>query len=121
MVKSTVRTVRSIEGIDAVAAGLSCTDSERSPAATVAATAQEIIDLPAEDRPLTPDFEELYRVGSVSGADWEQCGNVRRVGFDGAGRLYVFDNLADRVTIVDPGTLGRLTSARIACHLQLSH
>ncbi len=66
-------------------------------------TAQEIITLPAEDRPLTPDFEDLYRVGSVSGADWEQFGNVRRVGFDGAGRLYVFDNQADRVTVVGPG------------------
>lgn len=70
--------------------------------ATAPAAAQEIITLPAEDRPLTPDFEELYRVGSVSGADWEQFGNVRRVGFDGAGRLYVFDNRADRVTVVGP-------------------
>ncbi len=42
------------------------------------------------------------KVGSVSGADWEQFGNVRRVGFDGAGRLYVFDNQADRVTVVGP-------------------
>lgn len=70
--------------------------------ATPPATAQEVINLPTEDRPLTPDFEELYRVGSVSGADWEQFGNVRRVGFDGAGRLYVFDNRADRVTVVGP-------------------
>lgn len=98
MVKSTVRTVRTIEvilllaALPAATAGLSCADSERSLAATVTTTAQEIIDLPAEDRPFTPDFEELYRVGSVSGADWEQFGNVRRVGFDGAGRLYAFDN-----------------------------
>ena len=70
--------------------------------ATAPAAAQEIINLPAEDRPLTPDFEELYRVGSVTGADWEQFGNVRRVGFDGAGRLYVFDSQADRVTVVGP-------------------
>ena len=69
---------------------------------TAPATAQEILTLPAEDRPLTPDFEELYRVGSVTGADWEQFGNVRRVGFDGAGRLYVFDSQADRVTVVGP-------------------
>ncbi|MCY4572207.1 MAG: hypothetical protein OXF01_05340 [Gemmatimonadetes bacterium] len=69
---------------------------------TVPATTQEIINLPAEDRPLTPDFEELYRVGSATGADWEQFGNVRDVGFDGAGRLYVFDNQADRVTVVGP-------------------
>ncbi|MDE2793629.1 MAG: 6-bladed beta-propeller [Gemmatimonadota bacterium] len=70
--------------------------------AAAPATAQEIINLPAEDRPLIPDFEELYRVGSVSGGDWEQFGNVRRVGFDGAGRLYVFDSEADQVTVVGP-------------------
>ena len=68
----------------------------------VPTAAQEVIDLPAEDRWLEPSFEELYRVGSVSGADWEQFGNVRDVGFDGAGRLYVFDNQADRVTVVGP-------------------
>lgn len=93
MVNRTVRTARPIEGIlvlaalPAAAAGLSCADSERSPAATVATTAQEVIDLPGEDSPLIPDFEELYRVGSASGAGWEQFGNVRLVGFDGAGRL----------------------------------
>lgn len=108
MVKSTAGTARPIEAIlllaalPAAMAGLSCADSERSPATTVAATAQEVINLPADDRRLAPDFEELYRVGSVLGADWEQFGNVRRVGFDGAGRLYVFDNQADRVTIVGP-------------------
>ena len=68
----------------------------------VPTAAQEIIDLPAEDRWLEPSFQELYRVGSVSGADWEQFGNVRDVGFDGAGRLYVFDDQADRVTVVGP-------------------
>ena len=66
------------------------------------AAAQEIVELRGEDRPLTSDFEELYRVGSATGADWEQFGNVRRVGFDGAGRLYVFDSQADRVTVVGP-------------------
>ena len=72
--------VRPIEGILALA-GL---------AATGSATAQEIINLPGEDRPLSPDFEEVYRVGSLMGADWEQFGNVHTVAFDGAGRLHVF-------------------------------
>ena len=108
MVKSTVRTVRPLEGmlalvaLPAATAGLSCADPERPAAATLAATAQEVIDLPGDDRRLAPDFEELYRVGSVQGEEWEQFGNVRRVGFDGAGRLHVFDNQADRVTIVGP-------------------
>ena len=83
--------VRSIEGILALA-GL---------AATGSATAQEIINLSGEDRPLSPDFEEVYRVGSVMGADWEQFGSVRSVAFDGAGRLHLFDELAARIVVVD--------------------
>lgn len=66
------------------------------------AGAQEIISLPGEDRNLLVDFEELYRVGSLSGEDWEQFGNVRMVGFDGAGQLYVFDHDDDRITVVSP-------------------
>ena len=49
------------------------------------ATAQEIIRLPAEDRLLEAEFEDVYRVGTMTGDDWEQFGNVRRVAFDGAG------------------------------------
>ena len=64
------------------------------------AGAQEIIELPAEDRRLEPVFEEVYRVGSLSGEDWEQFGNVRMVGFDGAGQLYIFDSQADRIFVV---------------------
>jgi len=66
------------------------------------ASAQEVIDLPGEDRLLDPalDFDEVYRVGSVLGEDWEQFGNVRRVAFDDAGRLYVFDSQLDRVIVV---------------------
>ncbi|MCY4572208.1 MAG: hypothetical protein OXF01_05345 [Gemmatimonadetes bacterium] len=64
-------------------------------------TAQEIISLPEEDRWLEPVFEEVYRVGSLSGADWEQFGNVHTVAFDAAGRLHVFDIQAVRVVVVD--------------------
>ena len=34
------------------------------------AHAQEIIQLPDEDRWLEPNFEEVYRVGSLSAARW---------------------------------------------------
>lgn len=71
--------------------------------------AQEIINLPGEDRHMEVGFEELYRVGSVSGEDWEQFGNVRMVGFDGTGQLYIFDNRADRITVVSPA--GRFVRA----------
>ena len=63
---------------------------------------QEIIELPAQDRWLEPDFEEVYRIGSVSGAGWEQFGRVSEVAFDGAGQLYVLDSQATMVTVVGP-------------------
>jgi len=66
------------------------------------AHAQEIIHLPAEDRWLEPDFEEVYRIGSLSGENWEQFGNVYEVAFDGAGQLYVLDSQATMVTVVGP-------------------
>lgn len=76
------------------------------------AAAQEVIELPAEDRRLEANLEEVYRVGAMTGEDWEQFGNVRRVGFDAEGKLYVFDNQADRIHVVGADgeyvrTLGR--------------
>ncbi len=75
-------------------------------------TAQEIIELPAEDRVLEAEFEDVYRVGTMAGDDWEQFGNVRRVAFDGVGRLFIFDSQADRIHVVGPDgeylhTIGR--------------
>ena len=74
------------------------------PLTAVPAGAQEVIELPAEDRRLEPVFEEVYRVGSLSGEDWEQFGNLRMVGFDGAGQLYIyiFDSQDDRIFVVSP-------------------
>ena len=64
--------------------------------------AQEIIQLPAEDRWLAPDFEEVYRIGSLSGEEWEQFGYVYEVAFDGAGQLYVLDVQSSLITVVGP-------------------
>ena len=71
-------------------------------AAAGALEAQEVIQLPAEDRRLDTGFEEVYRIGSLDGEEWEQFGNVRKVAFDGAGQLYVFDDQADRIFVVGP-------------------
>ena len=68
--------------------------------AAAPAAAQEVIELPAEDRQLNSTLDEIYRVGSALGEDWEQFGNVRRVAFDAAGQLHVFDNQADRIIVV---------------------
>ncbi len=71
-------------------------------AAPGVAEAQEVIELPGEDRWLEADFEEVYRVGSALGEAWEEFGTIGRVGFDAAGNLYVFDRLAARVVVVNP-------------------
>jgi len=64
--------------------------------------AQEVIELPGEDNWLAPDFDEVYRIGTLGGEEWEQFGNVRKVAFDGAGQLYVFDDQAARIFVVGP-------------------
>ena len=64
------------------------------------ASAQETIELAGEDRWLDADFEEVFRVGSLMGEEWEQFGDVRKVMFDGAGRLHVFDSQAERIFVV---------------------
>lgn len=61
------------------------------PALTPPLTAQQVITLPPADRPLHADFEEVFRVGSISGESWEMLGTVRSVAFDAGGNLYVFD------------------------------
>lgn len=65
------------------------------------ADAQEIVELPGEDRWLEVDFADVYTVGSLAGAEWEQFGDVKTVAFDGAGRLHVFDDQASRIVVVD--------------------
>ncbi len=64
-------------------------------------SAQEVIELPAEDRLLDADFEEIYRLGAVDGSGWETFGRVNSVGFDGAGNLYILDAGAVRIYVVD--------------------
>ena len=48
--------------------------------------AQEMVELPGEDRPLVAGFAEVYRIGSARAvADWEVLGTVPAAGFDEAG------------------------------------
>ncbi len=62
---------------------------------------QQVVDLPGEDRMLTPEVEAVFRVGALDGAAWETFGDVRGVAFDAEGRLYVFDRQSSRVVVVD--------------------
>lgn len=65
-------------------------------------SAQDVLELPAEDRALAADFEEVYRIGSLEGEEWETFGDIAGVAFDGDGNLHVLDRQASRVTVVGP-------------------
>ncbi len=79
-----------------------CVAATGSLSATDRAGAQEVIELPGEDRWLEADFQEVYEVGAAVGVAWQEFGRVRNVAFDGAGNLYVLDPLAGRVIVVTP-------------------
>lgn len=68
--------------------------------ATPALVAQEVIELPAEDRILEAEFEEVYRVGSIAGNAWEQFSRVSAVGFGQSRNLHVMDDQGGRVVVV---------------------
>lgn len=68
--------------------------------------AQEVIALTGEDRWLEAEFEELYRIGTPGGEDWEQFGMLADVDFARGGDLYVLDMQTARLFVV--GTDGRL-------------
>lgn len=70
-------------------------------AGTARLAAQVVVEMPAEDRLLDPEFEEVYRVGSFDGEGWETFGRVGRVAFDPSGNLYILDTQAARIVVVD--------------------
>lgn len=75
--------------------------------AAPAAVAQQVVELPGRDQRLEADFEEVFRVGVLDGADWEMFAAIPKVAFDAEGNLYVFDSgggMLDsnlRVVVVD--------------------
>lgn len=73
--------------------------------------AQQVMELPAEDRPLDAGFDEVFRIGAITGESWQMLGTVRNVAFDGDGNLYLFDGtggvtgpwLDPRILVYDAG------------------
>lgn len=49
---------------------------------------QEVVDLPVEDRPLTADFVEVFRVGGGTGT-WQEFTDITGLGFDAGGDLHI--------------------------------
>ena len=68
----------------------------------VPAAAQQIIELPPADHALDANFDEVYRVGSIDGPEWQYFGRIIDAAFDGAGNLYLLDIDAVTVVVVDP-------------------
>ena len=62
---------------------------------------QNTLELPGRDRPMELEMEDVFSVGTFDGAEWETFGEVREVGFDGAGNLYVMDAQSARMIVVD--------------------
>ena len=73
-----------------------------SPAVHVPASpAQEVVDLPDEDRLLAFETEELFSVGGFEATDWDAFGDVEGVAFDDSGHLYIFDGQVARMFVLD--------------------
>ena len=69
--------------------------------------AQEVVELPAEDRPVSPELELVYRLGSAGAmAEWEEFTSISGIAFDGASNLYLLDGTrmesSARIVVVDP-------------------
>lgn len=71
-------------------------------------SAQQVTQLPADDHWLEIEFEELYRLGTMPGEDWEQFTALRSVAFDGAGNLFLFDSFRETQNVFVAGSDGRL-------------
>ena len=67
------------------------------------ATAQQVVELPLEDRLLNSEFPEVYRIGDGV-RDWELLTSVTSIGFDAQGNLHIGDLAGGdlSVLVVDP-------------------
>ncbi len=68
--------------------------------------------LHAQDRPLTWDLLEVWRVGGLDAPEWAQFTRPDEMAFDGSGNLYVVDGAAVHIVKVGPDgqlvmTIGR--------------
>ncbi len=79
-----------------------------------AASAQEVVDLPAEDRLLSPDLEPVYRIGSaMTQAAWAEFSSIPSLWFDAEGNLHLMDQtepLSGRTRIVVVDAAGGLVT-----------
>ncbi len=53
------------------------------------------------DIPISPAVEEVFTVGVVEGAAWEMFGYVSDIAFDADGTLFILDDLAGHIVVID--------------------
>lgn len=70
-------------------------------AGSAPAASQQVVDLPGEDKVLPAALQEVFRVGSMAGDEWETFGESVSVAFDARGQLYIFDRQSSRVVVTD--------------------
>ena len=58
--------------------------------------------LDSPDISLAPGVEEVYTVGVLDGAEWEMFGSVVGVAFGEDGTLFILDNDAGHIVVIDP-------------------
>ena len=73
------------------------------------AAAQEVIELPLEDRFLDSDFPEVYRIGNGN-REWELFTRLTTLGFDGRGHLHIADLVGDELRVVVVDSAGGLVA-----------
>ena len=73
----------------------------------VPATAQEIVELPLEDRLLDGEFPEVHRIGD-GGRDWELLTRVTSIGFDARGNLHIGDWSSGELSVLVVDSSGEL-------------
>lgn len=63
---------------------------------------------PSEDRPLSADFEEVYRIGGIEAEGWDAFTEISDLGFDARGHLYMRDETGSSTRIVAVDGAGAL-------------
>ena len=73
------------------------------------ASAQQVVELPLDDRLLTADFPEEYRVGDGA-REWELLSRVASLGFDSLGNLHIGDLSGDELEVLVVDLRGELVA-----------
>ena len=65
---------------------------------------------PSEDRPLSADFDEVYRIGGMEAEGWDAFTEIADLDFDARGHLYIRDDAGSSTRIVAVDGAGALAA-----------